>query len=64
MQDPKIAGPGNDAADSTATSKETVDDLERKEVDGDSEGTSADAPSPAPDGAFTEADEDKETGPM
>jgi hypothetical protein len=64
MQDPKFGGPGEDAADSSATSKETLEDLERNEVDADSEGTSGDAPSPAPDGAFAEADEDKETGPM
>lgn len=50
-------------ADSEATSKETVSDLEKKEGDVGSS-SSQPHPGPSPDGALDESDETKDAGPM
>ena len=60
---------GNDSeqgargADSEATSKEKLSDLEEKEGNVESSSSKLD-PGPAPDGMFDEADEIKDTGPI
>jgi hypothetical protein len=50
-------------ADSAATSKETLSDLEENEADVGSSNSKPD-PGPSPDGAFDESDETKDAGPM
>ncbi|HEV7473526.1 MAG TPA: hypothetical protein VGN90_05735 [Pyrinomonadaceae bacterium] len=50
-------------ADSEATSKETLSDIEKNEADTDSKGSEVDA-GPSPDGAFDESNENKDAGPM
>jgi hypothetical protein len=51
------------AADSEATSKETLRDLEENEGNGGSSSSELD-PGPSPDGGFDESDEIKDAGPM
>ena len=50
-------------ADSEATSKETLSDLEEKEGNVESGGSGPD-PGPSPDGALDEPDEIKDAGPI
>lgn len=50
-------------ADSEATSKETLSDLEENEADVGSSNSNPDA-GPSPDGALDESDEIKDAGPM
>lgn len=50
-------------ADSEATSKETLSDLEKNEEDVGSSSSKPD-PGPSPDGALDESDEIKDAGPM
>ena len=54
---------GAAGADSEATSKETLGDLEETESDVDS-GSSKPDPGPSPDGAVDERGEIKDAGPM
>jgi hypothetical protein len=50
-------------ADSTATSKELLSDVEEAEETTGSSSSEVD-PGPSPDGAFDESDEIKDAGPM
>ncbi|MGH9871461.1 MAG: hypothetical protein ACRD9S_03215 [Pyrinomonadaceae bacterium] len=52
-----------DGPDSSATSKETLEDLEKDEEVSDSENAEHDS-SPSPDGELDEPDEIKDAGPM
>jgi len=62
MQEVKARWPDDAIIDSDATSKETLEDLEKNEKSSDSE--SDESHTPSPDGAFDEPDESRETGPM
>jgi hypothetical protein len=61
MQDSKTQK--RDATNSDATSKETLEDLEKSESDIDPNGSVSNS-GPSPDGAIDERDEIKDAGPM
>jgi hypothetical protein len=62
MQDRKKPEPNQTAADSDATSDETLHDLEEKESEPAAGDTSGETLSP--DGSLDQADEVNDTGPM
>jgi hypothetical protein len=55
--------PDTSPADSEATSKETLSDVEENEANTDASGADLD-PGPSPDGGFDESAEIKDAGPM
>ena len=62
MQDSKRQRQDEGVIDADATSKETLEDLEKKEQSSDSEPSKSQTPSP--DGALDEPDEIKGAGPV
>jgi hypothetical protein len=62
MQEVKARWPDDAIIDSDATSKETLEDLEKNEKKSDPE--SDESQTPSPDGVFDESDETKDAGPM
>ena len=66
MQDSRKQRPDKAVVDSDATSKETLEDLEKKRQssNSESEGTARESEVPSPDGALDGPDENKDAGPM
>jgi hypothetical protein len=65
MQDSKRQRPDEGAIDADATSKETLEDLEKNEdSNSEPEGTARESEVPSPDGALDEPNETKDAGPV
>jgi len=65
MQDSKRQRPDEGVIDADATSKETLEDLEKNEdSNSESEGAARKSEAPSPDGALDEPNETKDAGPV